>query len=151
MCTNERFQHFGATRVFHLNSCTSDHTPLWIVPNGLDSHPISRPFKFEEMWLSDKGCGNIVEAVWRDQIHCEARHQVMRKVEKCGFKLTQCSHRYFGNVRRELKEKKKLLVKAEQVAAKTGNNSRARELNKEVTELMIKENKMWRQRQKFFG
>ena len=37
----------------------------------------------------------------------------MRKVEKCGSKLIFCSRGHIGNVRRELKEKKKLLVKVE--------------------------------------
>jgi len=79
------------TKVFHLNNSTSDHIPLWIVPNGLESPPFSRPFRFEEMWLLDKGCGCMVKAVWRDQIHCDPEIQVMRKVEKCGVELTQWS------------------------------------------------------------
>ena len=74
----------------------------------------------------------------------------MKKVDKCGFELTLWSRRHFGNVRRELKEKKKLLEKAEQVAVHTGNNYRIKELKNEVTELMIKENMMWRQRAKIF-
>lgn len=74
----------------------------------------------------------------------------MRKVEKCGSELTLWSHRHFGNVRKELKKKKKLLVKADQVAVHMGNNFWVRELKKEVTKLMIKENRMWRQRAKFF-
>lgn len=72
----------------------------------MDPPPMSIPFRFEEMWLFDKGCGHIVEVVWRDQVQCDARHKVMRKVKKCGSKLTLWSHRHFGNVRRELKEKK---------------------------------------------
>ena len=47
-------------------------------------------------------------------------------------------------------EKKKLLARAEQMAIRSGCNTQVRELNKEVNELMVKENKMWRQRAKFF-
>ena len=147
---NEWLQQFGSTRVFHLNYCSSDHNPFWIFPNGMDPPPLSRPFRFKEMWLSDEGCGCVVEAVWHDQVQCDASHQVMKKVDKCGFELTLWSRRHFGNVRRELKEKKKLLEKAEQVAVHTGNNYRIKELKNEVTELMIKENMMWRQRAKIF-
>ena len=150
LCTNEWLQQFGSTRVFHLNYCSSYHNPFWIFPNGMDPPPLSRPFRFKEMWLSDEGCGRVVEAVWHDQVQCDASHQVMKKVDKCGFELTLWSHRHFGNVRRELKEKKKLLEKAEQVAVHTGNNYRIKELKNEVTELMIKENMMWRQRAKIF-
>ena len=124
--------------------------PFQIVPNGMDPPPLSRPFRFKEMWLSDEGCGRIVKAVWHDQVQCDASHQVMKKVDKCGFELTFWSCKHFGNVRRELKEKKKLLEKAEQVAVHTGNNYQVRELKNTVMELMIKENMMWRQRAKIF-
>ena len=80
MCTNDWLQQFGATKVFHLNSSTSDHIPIWIDPNGLDLPPLSSPFRFEEMWISDKGCGRMVEAVWRDEFNCAAEVQVMRKI-----------------------------------------------------------------------
>ena len=30
----------------------------------LDIPSFAKPFRFEEMWLSDRGCSNIVEAVW---------------------------------------------------------------------------------------
>ena len=50
----------------------------------------------------------------------------MRKVDKCEYELILWSHRHFGNVRRELKEKKKLLERVEQVAVHTSNNYRVR-------------------------
>ena len=96
-----------ATKVFHLSSNTSDHIPLWIVPNGLEAPPLSRPFRFEEMWHSDKGCGHTIEVVWWDQFHCDPKIQVMRKVEKCGIQLTRWSRQHFGNVRWEFVEKRK--------------------------------------------
>ena len=54
LCINEWLQQFGSTRVFHLNCCSSDHNLPWIVPNGMDPPPLSRPFRLEEMWLSDE-------------------------------------------------------------------------------------------------
>ena len=47
LCINEWLQQFGSTRVFHLNCCSSDHNLPWIVPNGMDPPPLSRPFRFE--------------------------------------------------------------------------------------------------------
>ena len=46
----------------------------------------------------------------------------MRKIEKCGKDLTQWSRQHFRSVMQELKEKKKQLEKAEQVAMQLGNN-----------------------------
>ena len=87
-CTNDWLQMFAGTRVFHLSSTTSDHVPIWVTPNGLDPPPISKPFRFEEMWLSDKGCGRTVEAVWRNPFPCDPEVQVMKKIAKCGTELT---------------------------------------------------------------
>ena len=56
----------------------------------------------------------------------------------------------FGSVHRELVEKKKLLVKAEQAALQSGCNFRVRELKKDIKGLLIKENQMWRQKAKSF-
>ena len=87
-CTNEWLQQFAGTKVHHLTCTTSDHIPIWIVPDGLEPPPISRPFRFEEMWLIDKGCGRTVEAVWRSSIPCDPNFKVIRKIDKCGNKLT---------------------------------------------------------------
>ena len=88
-CTNDWLQRFAGTWVFHLHSTTSDHVPIWIVADGLDPPPTSKPFWFEEMWLSDKGCGRTVEAVWRAPFPCDPEVQVMKKIAKCETKLTQ--------------------------------------------------------------
>ena len=64
----------------------------------------------------------MVEVVWRDEFNCDVKVQVMRKIEKCGKDLTQWSQQHFRSVRQELKEKKKQLGKAEQVAMQLGNN-----------------------------
>lgn len=106
-CTSDWLQQFVGTNVFHLNSTTSNHSPIWIVPDGLEPPPSSKPFCFDEMWLSDKGCGQTMEAVWKASISYDPKVQVMKKIAKCGTELTQWSRRNFGSVRRELAEKKK--------------------------------------------
>lgn len=57
------------------------------------------------------GVVRTVEVVWRDHTPYDAEVQVMRKVERCGKKLTQWSRKNFKNVRRELLEKKKIAGK----------------------------------------
>ena len=58
------FMKFPGSKIHHLHSDSSNHSPLWISMDGLDIPPHAKPFKFEEMWLSDRGCLDIVEAVW---------------------------------------------------------------------------------------
>ena len=64
LATNKWLMKFSGTRVHHLTSDSLDHCPFWIVPNGLEVLSSTKPFHFEEMWLLDPGCSNVVEAVW---------------------------------------------------------------------------------------
>ena len=114
LCTSNWVNLFAGTKVSHLTCTTSNLTPLWITPSDIPPPPVARLFWFEEMWLSNKGCGRVVEAVWRNIVSNEAKTQVLKKIEKCGLELIQWSRKNFGHVRRELVEKRKLLVKAKQ-------------------------------------
>lgn len=52
----------------------------------------------------------------------------------------------FGNVRRELEKLEKLLLKAEEEAIQRGDNTRVRQLKKEIEEWRDREATMWAQR-----
>ena len=98
-CTNEWLQQFANTKVIHLSCTTSDPIPILIVPSSIDPPPLPRPFRFEEVWLTDEGCGRTIESVWRTSCYCQTRSMVMKKIEKCGLGLTQWSRKMFGNIR----------------------------------------------------
>ena len=52
----------------------------------------------------------------------------------------------FGNVTKQLKEKNEKLRKAEEVAIRGGTVEGVLKLKKEIRELLVKEEKMWKQR-----
>ena len=79
LCTSDWLKLFAGTKVSHLTCTTSDHIPLWITPSDIPPPPMARPCRFEEMWLLDKGCGRVVEAVWRNTISNEAETKVIKK------------------------------------------------------------------------
>ena len=58
------FSKFPGARVHHVDSTTSDHKILWIENSDLNCSPRKRLFRFDKMWLGDKGCGETVEGVW---------------------------------------------------------------------------------------
>ena len=82
--------------------------------------------------MSDKGCGRVIEAVWKGSFPCEAKKQVIKKIEKCGSELSQWSRKNFGHVRRQLAEKRKCLLQAEQEAMQNGSNIRVRGLKRRL-------------------
>ncbi|XP_065615972.1 uncharacterized protein LOC136061730 [Quercus suber] len=93
--------------------------------------------------------GEMVEATWRfgdvGQSGGSLGTSVLKKVDKCGKELEWWDRNCFGNVRRELEKNKSLLVQAELVAQRSGNNQRVWELKAKMDTLKEREARMWRQ------
>lgn len=89
LANHDWFLKFLGSKVHHLHSDSSDHSPLWITPEGLEILSFAKPFRFEEMWPSNRGCSDIVEAVWclRDEM-ADPAVKVTHKIKKCGKELT---------------------------------------------------------------
>ena len=83
LATNDWFLKFPGTRVHHLRCDSSDHVPIHIMFSGLDHPRRKKLFRFEEMWLSNLGCSEIVEAVWERGVS-EYGEGILHRVEKCG-------------------------------------------------------------------
>ena len=132
-------------KVYHLDITTSDQKPLWIVPEIMESFQ-QRPFQFEQMRMTESGCSDTIEAVWRSGDSDPWSVKLLNKVGRCGIALTKWSKTNFGSVRTELKKKRKLLQQAERRAIQGGNTMWMRTMEREINELMDKEAKMWAQR-----
>ena len=100
------------------------------------------------MWLPDKGCIEVVEAVWSSQDCLDPNTRVVQKIEKCWKELKHWSKVHFGNVRSELNLKRRLLVEVEKEAMQSGDNAHVRSLKAEINDLLDKESCMWLQRSK---
>lgn len=104
------FLEYPSTPVHHMDSTTFDHKLLWIEESELDFLPKKKLFRFKEMWLGNKGCGETVEGVWQACYEEVRNTRVIRKVENCGKALTRWSKNCFGNIRIELEKKRRELV-----------------------------------------
>ena len=99
---NEWLICFGGLSVHHLNCSTFDHSPLWIQPEILDPTIQEKPFRFEEMWLAEKGCTNMVKIEWDKHRLDNNAAGIVPKIEMCGLALKRWSSRNFGSIQREL-------------------------------------------------
>ena len=73
----------------HLTCCTSDHSPIPIVPEILDPVNLEKPFQFEEMWVGDKGCINTIKAERGKRGLAQEGLGTVSKIEQCGKALKQ--------------------------------------------------------------
>ena len=142
LVNSEFLLKFPASKVSHLRCVSSDHVPIFINLSELEAPTRKMVFRFEEMWLSDSRCGETVEAAWKSG----EVGDILKKIEKCSKDLEWWEKNCFGNVRRDLEEKKKLLAKVEVNAMRRGDNSRLRELKAEIHVLMDRETRLWSQR-----
>ena len=76
-------------------------------------------FRFEEMWLSNRGCEEVVFSTRNSGDTLRFEGHVLAKIDKCGKDLSWWNKNVFGNMRRELEHLKKLLVEAESAAMAT--------------------------------
>ena len=148
LANREWMLKFSGTVVHHLHSFTSDHCPVWIVPRDLIFFAATKPFRFEEMWLTEKGCSDTIQAVWVELDSTDPSISVIKKIEKCGVELKKWSVKSFGSIRRELELKKKEIMKAKKNAMRSGQNFQVKELMLELNNLMDKEARIWLQRSK---
>ncbi|XP_075659250.1 uncharacterized protein LOC142629154 [Castanea sativa] len=136
---------FPRAKIHHLDVTTSNHKVVWIVPERMECS-FQKLFRFEYMWITDKGCSDTVEAVWRKDEDEPWDTKIITKVDNYGRELTCWSRQIFGSVKRELEKKRKQLIQAEKVAIHEGNSSLMKRLEGEINLLLDKEATMWRQR-----
>lgn len=120
VATNEWLSIFLGTKFHHIDVTFFDRKPLWIVPDGMD-YIFQKPFRFEQMWMLDKGCNDTIEVEWKERINELSTTQVLQKVDRCREELTWWSRKCFGSVHRGLERKKKQLQWVENIARQGGD------------------------------
>ena len=128
LVTNSWFMKLRGSKVYHLNCTSSDHVPILISLSGLIPPIWKKLFHFEQMWLSNPGCEEVVCSTWGSRSGVGTEGDILCRVEKCGKELGQWEKNVFGNVRMELNRLKKGLAREERAAMVSGNNIRVRQI-----------------------
>ena len=95
---NSWFLKFPRAKVHHLSCNTSNHLPLLFNLSRLEFPVRRKIFRFEEMWLSDSRCGEIVEAAWRYVEGPSSNNKILKRVANCEKDLTWWNNNCFENV-----------------------------------------------------
>ena len=147
MANNEWVMRYSSAVVDHLESTTSDHKPLC-----LNTQPVTMPrprkrlFRFEDMWRMDPTCELAVTKAWVPKTRGSPIDQVRVKIQRCGEELKRWSRLHFGNITKILKEQTEKLKQAEMESSLGHGHDNVISIRHEVNVLLMKEEKMWRQR-----
>ena len=141
---------FSSSHLHHLHGLSSDHKPLWLAFDDVNTrfYRAQKPFRFEAMWLKDDRCEDVVHSAWDRCLEGEAMGKVLAKVDDCQIQLKLWDKSTFGNICIELAQKRKQLLKAEGESMGGRGHTRVKALTKEIKKLMDKEEVMWHQRAK---
>ncbi|KAK7814770.1 hypothetical protein CFP56_002606 [Quercus suber] len=89
-------------KVTHLPRCLSDHCPILLKASLVRAVHLTRPFRFQEFWLSDISFPNVVSKAWgRSRSLAEA-------IEGFSKESTMWNRCHFGNI---LHKKKRVMEK----------------------------------------
>ncbi|XP_019163599.1 PREDICTED: uncharacterized protein LOC109159940 [Ipomoea nil] len=130
-------------RVFNIQTDSSDHTALFLDIGGVDHVLRPRGFRFENAWLLDGGCREVVEREWSNTpgLALQARLGV------CGRGLRRWGgdrhHKYGKRVEGIKKEINGLRGSHDPVSL-----ARFRQLDEQLTVVLAQEEAFWRQRAK---
>ncbi|XP_075675253.1 uncharacterized protein LOC142644551 [Castanea sativa] len=136
---------FPVATIRHLHYIAFDHRPILLLFD-LNGEFVRWKRSFEERWLVDRGCGDIVKKAWDVRPRGQPMYRVVHKIKTCKRMLHSWSKNHFGSVKGQIKKKKELLWKAEEVSAKGGSHEMVVQLKQKHNVLLDKENHMWVQR-----
>lgn len=99
---------------------------------------------FEQVWLKDAACHTTVEATWVKSIFSPNPMSVVEEnLRTYQDKLHEWSRGSFGNITRNIIDKKRQVKNAEKEVIRGNNVDRLHSLKAELRDLLISEKKLW--------
>ena len=89
----------------HLKCGALDHKPLIILPLGITPRR-QKPWSFEQVWLERESCHAMVRLAWRSENVEVSMAMVEENLQQCQIKLKWWSRVAFGNIVRQLIDKR---------------------------------------------
>lgn len=136
-------ESFADIRLTNLEISTSDHNPIYLEPKVLIPFTPTRSFKFENAWLREPICRQIVEDIWD-------RHQgdsLQNKLRECAVVLSKWGQEVTGSFKDRIMKCKAMLKRFK---GRRDSNSikKYQEALDRLNEIYCQQEVFWRQRSK---
>ena len=94
--------------VRHLPMYKSDHSPI-LLQAGSSPHEegVTKPFKFESLWLSNEDCKKVVDDAWL----ARPSEDIQFRIAECANNLAEWAKSTFGAICKKIKKAKRSLSK----------------------------------------
>ena len=145
VATSDWVTLFPSARVHHLDCRWSDHKPIWVGTEKMVTS-FRKPFRFEEVWSSELGCAETIEASWRKPKTGVPMYSVWEKIHECRRGLRKWSKQSFGSIKQQIREREDQLKAAEAKSMMGSDHAQVITLKNKLHTLLAKDERMWRQR-----
>ncbi|XP_042939609.1 uncharacterized protein LOC122274659 [Carya illinoinensis] len=142
-------RQFPFASVVHGLATYSDHAPIWINTDskeGFVKH--KKLFRFEPMWVREKGCDDIIASIWRKGGSGSFMDSLVDFIKDSRVNLKRWNSNSFGNVQKQLsmaKQRMTWLYENDPLGTDKEAHDEARE---EVQKWLERDELMWKQRSK---
>ncbi|XP_030479434.1 uncharacterized protein LOC115696684 [Cannabis sativa] len=136
---------FKEVSLTNLGFSSSDHSPLFLLPEFTAATIFSSPFRYENAWHREPLCHQIVSNVW----YSNPTVDIMGKIAICGKQLADWGRNLTGNFKSRLKKSKKRIAQYKHSATDFDAENFMVEKNN-YFEILAQQELYWKQRSKQF-
>ncbi|XP_074318065.1 uncharacterized protein LOC141654850 [Silene latifolia] len=142
LCTAPWLDLFPFARLIYLDREWSDHAPIKLVLNMKEMGTrATRPFRFEQIWVGEEGCGDAVErGVMR------GRGDLVTMLDECARELRGWQKLNINKIGKDLERKRKQLANLNEGERSESRVHQRRVLVAKIATLQKQEEQYWRQR-----
>ncbi|KAK9991581.1 hypothetical protein SO802_026566 [Lithocarpus litseifolius] len=138
---------FQMSKVLHLSTHASDHLSILLQVQSFVPQRRERGFKFEESWLLKEDCEAKVKEAWNSELVVEqGLASTLKKIQVCGSKLMKWGSIRITPDKEAIKQIQKRLDRLNEEEMNFDSKAENLELNKEMDELLQKQEIYWAQR-----
>lgn len=109
-------------------------------------HKTKKPFRFENTWLEQSECQEIVKGVWDESQSVMVRMEIHERLGRCRHKLREWSRNKSLNNKRMIEDLQWKIRLVQQISNESYSREKELELKKLLKESWDKEEEYWRQR-----
>lgn len=143
MVNSKWWDAFQTAQLFNLEISVSDHSPILLQPVEVQKYIMTRRFRFENAWLTDQKCLDLV----RDNWNTRNSNSIQEKLVRCQGVLDEWGRNITGNFQGRINSCKLMLKKLKN-RRDASSVSRYLEGKRKLSEIYHQKEVYWRQRSK---
>ena len=136
----------------HLDYYLSDHRALFLAMDESVGFCVQetrkrRRFRFENMWVNDPECEDIIKNNWQ-RTEDSSLVSTIKNIQNCSKHLSSWHKDKFGSLARDIKETHQELSNLQNIQDQDGLIDQIQTKEKKLNDLLLKEEVYWKQRSK---